>query len=301
MANKFEKKEWEDRQAQYPSRRKLLPTNQENIYEVERAEGEVTVPGNAFDASNMNDLENRIFDSFGKLDATDIAVLDRSNVFSKNNVEDVLLELFMYASNGKKAFANAIGGSASSTFQVLANLAASIKQDRDSGKQLIANAIGGSASSTFQVLADTINNGKKSIATAVGETKAGSLKGTETLGTIANFIKANKASFQDGSGYVTGGDVPPSGYWEERINTIFSFSPNRISVGGISISFSTGASFKGNFLVSNPPAIMESGKYNLGVKDLDRTGFTLWVKEGGKPSMSIFPGSFNYTVFSVPS
>lgn len=168
MANKFEKKEWEDRQVQYPSRRKLTPTGQENIYDVDRAEGEVTAPGNAFDAQNMNNLEDRVYDAFGKLDAMDIAVLDKSNVFTKTNVEEVLLELFTFASNGKKAFASAIGGSASSTFQVLANLAASIKQDRDSGKQLIASAIGvtrngtASASETFTQLANRIKNDKMS-------------------------------------------------------------------------------------------------------------------------------------------
>lgn len=268
MANKFEKKEWEDRQSQHPSRRKLLPTGQESIYDVERVEGDVTVPGDAFDALNMNDFEKRVYDAFGKLDATDISVLDKANVFTKTNVEDVLLELFTFASNGKK---------------------------------LIAETVGGSMSSTFGELANLIKNGKKSIASAVGETKAGGLTGNEDFSAIANFIKANKASFQDGSGYVTGGSVPQSGYWEERISANFSFLPNRISVSGISIRFSSGASFIGNFLVSDPPASMESGKYNLGVKDLSKTGFTLWLKEGGSPSMSISPGSFNYAVFLVPS
>lgn len=268
MANKFEKKEWEDRQSQHPSRRKLLPTGQENIYDVERAEGDVTIPGNAFDAQNMNDLEDRVYSAFGRMDATDISVIDSANVFTKTNVEDVLLELFTYASNGKK---------------------------------LIAETVGGSMSSTFIELANLIKNGKKSIASAVGETKAGSLTGNEDFSSIANFIKANKASFQDDSGYVAGGSVPKSGYWEERINANFPFTPNRISVSGIYVSFITGASFIGNFLVSNPPEIVAGSKYYLGVKDLNKSGFTLWLKNGVGSTITIFPGNFNYTIFSVPS
>lgn len=123
MANKFEKKEWVDRQSQYPSRRKLTATTIENVYEVDRAEGEVTEPGNAFDAQNMNDLEDRIYSALGTLDGTDISILDKTNIFTKTNLEDVLVELFMYASNGKKEIANAIGGSASQSesFQQLAD------------------------------------------------------------------------------------------------------------------------------------------------------------------------------------
>lgn len=197
MANKYEKKEWEDRQSQYPSRRKLIPTTAENIYDVERAEGDVTVPGNAFDAQNMNDFEDRVYDAFGKLDATDIKVLDAANVFLGVNVEEVLKELFTSASDGKKAFANAIGGSASSTFQALADLAGSIKQDRDSGKQLIANAIGAtrsgtaSASESFSQLANRIKNDKMSFwkgetsnSYSVGLNSKGS---SETLNISLNF------------------------------------------------------------------------------------------------------------------
>ncbi len=272
MANKFEKKEWEDRQAQYPSRRKILPTNQENIYEVERAEGEVTVPGNAFDASNMNDLENRIFDSFGKLDATDIAVLDRSNVFSKNNVEDVLLELFMYASNGKKA---------------------------------VANAIGGSASSTFQVLANTIDSGKKSIATAIGDTKAGSLKGTETLNVIGNFIKANKASFsEEGSQFLFGETLPANNtLWERKISYNFGFVPNVILIKRVDISFITGGGFKANFghNISDPPQKMPKGQYNIGIYKISSTGFTIWYKNGSdEPDMKLETGTIIFRGFRIP-
>ena len=210
MANKFEKKEWEDRQSQHPSRRKLLPTGQESIYDVERAEGDVTVPGDAFDALNMNDLEKRVYDAFGKLDATDISVLDKANVFTKTNVEEVLLELFTSASNGKKAFADAIGGSASSTFQVLANMADSIKKDRDSGKQLVANAI--------------------------GETRNGTASASESFSQLAKRITNDKKSFCVKTANFEGLYVQEKGsYNKVHISTDFGFAPSSVLVEKISI------------------------------------------------------------------
>lgn len=206
MANKYEKKEWEDRQSQYPSRRKLIPTTAESIYDVERAEGDVTVPGNAFDAQNMNDFEDRVYDAFGKLDATDIKVLDSANVFLGVNVEEVLKELFTSASDGKKAFANAIGGSASSTFQALADLAGSIKQDRDSGKQLIANAI--------------------------GATRSGTASASESFSQLANRIKNDKMSFWSG-GMPVNVDLQSLGVGvksSKRINVNFGFKPSVVII-----------------------------------------------------------------------
>lgn len=158
----FEVKEWMDRQVQYPGRRKLIQTIIENVYDIERAEGTVSEPGNAFDAANMNDLEARIKAAFESIRDTDISVMDKNNHFTAEKLDGVLDELFMFASNGKKEFANAIGGSASSTFESLANLASAIKQDRDNGKSLIANAIGGNASpsNSFEQLANLVKKKK---------------------------------------------------------------------------------------------------------------------------------------------
>ena len=170
----FEVKEWTDRQVQYPGRRKLMPTIIENVYDIERAEGTVSEPGNAFDANNMNDLEARIKAALESIRDTDISVMDKNNHFTAEKLDGVLDELFMFASNGKKEFANAIGGSASSTFESLANLASAIKQDRDNGKSLIANAIGGtrngiaSSSESFKQLSNRIKNDKMSFWTGSG-------------------------------------------------------------------------------------------------------------------------------------
>lgn len=56
----FEKKVWNDRQSEHPARRRLTPTENDNEYEVSRAEGLVMEEGDAFDATTMNDLETAV-------------------------------------------------------------------------------------------------------------------------------------------------------------------------------------------------------------------------------------------------
>lgn len=274
MANKFEKKEWVDRQSQYPSRRKLIATSIDGVYEVERAEGEIAEPGNAFDAQNMNDLEDRIYAALGSLDGSDIAILDKNNLFTKTNLEDVLVELFTYASNGKTLIANAIGGDAA-------------------------------ASNAFSVLAQKILSGKSQIASAVGATKSGSLTGSEAFADIAKFISENKCSFSaDGSAYIAGEEFPANNeLWEKRISFDFGFTPNRIATSGPSINFASGAAFTANFGINidNNPPDLESGRYAIGVKDLSENGFTIWYKSGSSSgSMSIDSGYINFTAYRVP-
>jgi hypothetical protein len=58
----FVKKNWKDRQSAYPGRVNMIPTEMENQYNLSRAD-EPTEAGDAFSAYNMNDLEQRIFDS----------------------------------------------------------------------------------------------------------------------------------------------------------------------------------------------------------------------------------------------
>lgn len=61
----FVKRTWQDRQSEYPTRRKLVGTSTNNVYDVEREEGEILSEGDAFSAENMNDLESRIDDALG--------------------------------------------------------------------------------------------------------------------------------------------------------------------------------------------------------------------------------------------
>lgn len=57
----YTKKTWVDRNVQYPGRRKLSAVSgQTNVYDIVRSEGTITAAGDAFNAENMNDLEDRV-------------------------------------------------------------------------------------------------------------------------------------------------------------------------------------------------------------------------------------------------
>ena len=77
----FEVKEWMDRQVQYPGRRKLIQTIIENVYDIERAEGTVSEPGNAFDAAKMNDFDSSLKVALESIRYTDISVIYKNNHF----------------------------------------------------------------------------------------------------------------------------------------------------------------------------------------------------------------------------
>ena len=65
----FITKEWVDRLVEFAGRRKLsnVSTGEETIVDVAREEGIVLQEGNAFGATEMNDLEQRIADGFNSL------------------------------------------------------------------------------------------------------------------------------------------------------------------------------------------------------------------------------------------
>lgn len=64
----FNKKTWTDRNTEYPGRRKLTKVSgEEDTYDVTRAEGTISDPGNAFNAQEMNDLEDRIEEGFNNI------------------------------------------------------------------------------------------------------------------------------------------------------------------------------------------------------------------------------------------
>lgn len=58
----FNKKEWTDRQVEYPNRRTItdIDSGETSSVMITRDEGQVTVPGDLLDAYNLNDLEDRI-------------------------------------------------------------------------------------------------------------------------------------------------------------------------------------------------------------------------------------------------
>lgn len=68
----FVKKEWKDRITEYPGRRRLVDadTGKESVVDVTRDEGLVSQAGDAFSATTMNDLEQRISSSIEKIESS---------------------------------------------------------------------------------------------------------------------------------------------------------------------------------------------------------------------------------------
>ena len=76
----FERKNWLNRQSEFPNRRKFIQTEIEDVYDVVREEGLVVELGDAFNADNMNNLEQRIVNEFERRNSTIIQkVLSASN------------------------------------------------------------------------------------------------------------------------------------------------------------------------------------------------------------------------------
>lgn len=64
----FKKKTWKDRIADHINRRTLIKESGSEVVTVERNEGTVSQEGDAFNATNMNDLEERVSDAFWELE-----------------------------------------------------------------------------------------------------------------------------------------------------------------------------------------------------------------------------------------
>lgn len=82
----FTKKTWKDRLVEYAGRRKItnVSTLAAQVVDVERAEGIVSEEGSAFNAANMNDLEQRVSDGFTSVQNSVngvISDLSRVNVY----------------------------------------------------------------------------------------------------------------------------------------------------------------------------------------------------------------------------
>ena len=83
----FIKKLWKDRISQFPNRRTINDGSVTKQVTVGRDEGTITEPGDSFNASNMNDLEQRIEDAYGdvvSLVASEVAVQYHGDVIFDN-------------------------------------------------------------------------------------------------------------------------------------------------------------------------------------------------------------------------
>lgn len=110
MSEVFDKKTWVDRQSQYPTRRRLtnVSTSEEMVVDVEREEGTVDVAGHPFNAAGMNDLEDRIEDSFATIqenfqagvDAVYDACVDKGSTPESHALADVVEAIENISSGG---------------------------------------------------------------------------------------------------------------------------------------------------------------------------------------------------------
>lgn len=98
----FLKKIWQNRQSEHPSRRMLtnVNTNDVMLVDVARSEGEVLAEGDAFDESNMNDLEDRIENAFND-EQTSINSIDNRVVQTESQLNGFY---FGVTSDGKAGY-----------------------------------------------------------------------------------------------------------------------------------------------------------------------------------------------------
>lgn len=88
----FTKKTWKNRIAEYINRRQItMEDGSTNLVTVARDEGTISQEGDAFNAANMNDLENRIEEGFDEINQslTDINKFTSTNILGIN--QDIVM------------------------------------------------------------------------------------------------------------------------------------------------------------------------------------------------------------------
>lgn len=99
----FQTKVWKNRVSEHGNRRKLTLVSGENdVYDVTREEGTISEPGDAFSATNMNDLESRI--------AAVATVLVQSATLSTSQDTTVVFSDESITTNSILSFYNSIYG-----------------------------------------------------------------------------------------------------------------------------------------------------------------------------------------------
>lgn len=84
----YSKRTWVDRDVEYPNRRTLtnVSTGTNTDYDVAFNEGDVYVAGDKINATNINDLEDRIDNAFSELPPVDTSMSDSSTNPVQNRV-----------------------------------------------------------------------------------------------------------------------------------------------------------------------------------------------------------------------
>lgn len=102
----FAKKTWQNRLVEYAGRRKLtnVSTGTQQVVDVAREEGSVSQEGSAFDAANMNDLEQRISDGIKgvetQVNQMTTKITERVPTLNWNNVQHLTFTKFTVPKNG---------------------------------------------------------------------------------------------------------------------------------------------------------------------------------------------------------
>lgn len=117
----FVKKTWKDRIVQYANRRLLTKSGGEvEQVTVTRDEGTISEAGDQFNASNMNNLEQRIDDGFDDVDTALSGKADSSTTYTKTQVDSLLngkasknLIDYYQSKSGSPAVVAGVGGYAS--------------------------------------------------------------------------------------------------------------------------------------------------------------------------------------------
>ena len=86
----FSKKTWKDRISQYGNRRILtdVQSGTEQTVTVERSEGTISEEGDAFNAANMNGLENRINSALADGKSFEVITQANFNELQRNSLLD---------------------------------------------------------------------------------------------------------------------------------------------------------------------------------------------------------------------
>lgn len=119
----FQKKTWKDRLVEFAGRRKLTTVSSsgnDTVVDVVRNEGAVSQEGDAFSASNMNDLEQRIYEEFdnlnsnldGKANSADLGTAAKRSATSSvtENSTELLTSGGAYTALNKKLTTTALAG-----------------------------------------------------------------------------------------------------------------------------------------------------------------------------------------------
>lgn len=102
----YSKRTWVDRDVEYPNRRTLtnVSTGVDTDFDVAFNEGDVYVAGDKINATNMNDLEDRIDNAFSELPPVDTSMSDSST----NPVQNRVIKAYVDSNSGTEVVVNPV-------------------------------------------------------------------------------------------------------------------------------------------------------------------------------------------------